>query len=73
VWDLQHLIDKLDAVHQFERRRMDNVAAKISLEIGSGLEQYHLNPLASEEQREHGTARTGADDATRRATNYSLA
>ncbi len=60
---LEELVDHAEFVHQFERGRMDRVAAEVAEEVGVLLEDGHVDAGAREEEAEHHAGRPAADDA----------
>ena len=56
-------IEQAQLVDDLERRRMDGVAAKIAEEIGVLLEHEHIDAGTREQEAQHHSRRTAADDA----------
>ena len=58
---LQEFIDEAELEHQFERRRMNRVAAEVAEEIGVLLQHHDANAGARQQESEHhpGGAATG--------------
>ena len=63
---LQELVDQAELEHQFERRRMNRVAAEIAEEIGVLLQHHDMNAGARQQKSEHHPGGAAAGDAALR-------
>ena len=63
---LQELVDQAEFEHQFERRRMNRVAAEIAEEIGVLLQHHDMNAGARQQESEHHPGGAAAGDAALR-------
>ena len=63
---LQEFIDQAELEHQFERRRMNRVAAEIAEEIGVLLQHHDMNAGARQQESEHHSGGAAAGDAALR-------
>jgi hypothetical protein len=64
--DGEKCIEQAQLVHQFERRGVDGVAAKIAKEVGMLLEYDDIDARAREQEAQHHAGRPTAGDATAR-------
>ena len=53
VWQLQQIVEDAELVENFQRRRMDGIAAEVAEEISVLLQNLDANPGAGEQQAEH--------------------
>ena len=63
---LQEFVEEAELDHQFERRRMNRVAAKVAEEIGVLLEHRHVDAGAGQQESQHHSRRAAAGDAALR-------
>ena len=63
---LQELVDQAEFKHQFERRRMNRVAAEIAKEIGVLLQHHDPDAGARQQESEHHSGGAAAGDAALR-------
>ena len=60
---LEEFIEQPELVHEFERGRMNGVAAEIAEEIGVLLQHDDIHPGARQEKAEHHSGRSAPGDA----------
>src|SRR5580692_6763338 len=63
MWALQEAVEDAKLVHQFERRGMNRVAAKIAKKVRMLFEHLDLYSGAGEKKAEHHAGRSSAHDA----------
>ena len=63
VRQLEELLEQPELVHQFERRGMDGVAAKVAQEIRVLLEHDDIDAGARQQEAEHHPGRPAAGNA----------
>ena len=64
VADGEKLVEEAELVHQFERRRVNSVAAEIAEEVDVLLKDRDVDSGAREEEAKHHSGGPTADDAT---------
>ena len=60
---LKEVIENTEFVHQFERGRMDRIAAKITQEVRMFFEHHNVNPGARQQKTQHHACGTAAGNA----------
>ena len=66
----QEFVEQSQLVHQFQRRGMDGVAAKIAEEIGVLLQHDDVDAGPRQQEAQHHPGRTAADDAATRREGF---
>jgi len=59
----EKLVEQTKLVHQFQRRRMDGIAAEVAKEIGVLLQHHDIDAGAREKKAKHHPGRPAAGDA----------
>ena len=67
VRQLEKFVEQSQLVHQFERGRMDRVAAKIAIEISVFFQHDDVDACACQKKPGHHSGRAAADDDAARA------
>src|SRR5437667_351936 len=57
---LKEVIENTEFVHQFERGRMDRIAAKVTQEVRMFFEHHNVNPAARQQKTQHHACGTAA-------------
>ena len=68
---LEEFVEQTKLVHEFERGRMDGVAAEIAEEVLVFFEHENFDAGASEQKSQHHTRRAAAHDATAGMNGFS--
>ena len=63
VRHFEEFVEQAELVHQFERRGMDGIAAKIAKEVGVLFQHDDIDAGAREQKAEHHPGRSAAGDA----------
>ena len=66
----EEFVEQAEFMHQFERRRMHRIAAKVAQEVGMLFQHHDVDAGASQEKAEHHPGRSAADDAAFRRYQF---
>src|SRR5262245_55930301 len=63
MWPLERVFEQAKLVHDFERRGVNGVAAKVTEEVRVLLEHYNVDAGTGEKEPEHHSGRAASYDA----------
>jgi hypothetical protein len=72
VWDFQKRIENSKLAHEFERRRVNGVTAKVAEEVGVLFEHRDIDARSREKQTEHNARGATARDAAAGAKRVDI-
>ncbi len=73
VRTLEKFVQKAQFVHDFKRRRMDGIAAKIAEKVSVLFQHHYIHPHAGQKKAQHHAGRTASGDTAARTQGFAHA